>query len=666
MRNILAIVLLAATVGSTSMSAQVTANEAIAQMKKGINMGNTLEPPLEGGWNNGPAQEYLFDIYQEAGFDFVRVPVRWDKHTGTTPPYAVDATWMDHVEEVLDWGLERGMYVVVNSHHDHWIKEDYENAALRARFDSIWVQIAAHFKDKSDRLIFEICNEPEGLTKAQSSELHLRVYNLIRETNPTRMVMFQGPPWGSSEGLMDSEIPDPGNPYLIGSFHSYDPWPFGLEGTGSFGSDYDINKLDNKFNGVKTWSDGNNIPIFLGEFGCNKDADYISRMTHYSTYGRLCEKYGFAPCTWDDGGKFWMLQRVEHYWNETFDYYMFGSVSSPDKPTTKLYNDSIIWLSWTNMITDNDEIVIQRRTAGTEYEDIATLDPSESSFHDEDLPQDETYYYRVIAKYSGGDMYYSYPAMILLPVYVPDTRGPFLGTARAIPGTVEAEDFDEGGDGVAYHDVDDWIVPGDYRTNVGVDIYDMNGEGFIIGNFSPGEWCEYTVDVEESADYKVIAHMATFLGGGTLEIEFGELSSGAMVAPTTNNLIITDTVSTVMSLEEGEQIMRVTCLAEPSYNFDKVEFELIAEDPDGIVGSLAEQMKLKVYQDQSRDVIIEFDQNTALQMINVYSITGRLLYSSDDPMTDQYLPSSLFRQGLYIISARSAAGLVTKKFLFNE
>ena len=137
------------------------------------------------------------------------------------------------------------------------------------------------------------------------------------------------------------------------------------------------------------------------------------------------------------------------------------------------------------MVTDHDEIVIQRKAALTEYEDIATLDPSETSYYDEDLPQDETYYYRVIAKYTGGDMYYSYPAMIFLPTYVPVTRGPYLGAAIAIPGTVEAEDFDEGGEGVSYHDVDERNVPGDYRTSVGLDIYDMNGDGFITGNFSP-------------------------------------------------------------------------------------------------------------------------------------------------------------------------------------
>ena len=105
--------------------AQITPHEAVSHMKKGINLGNTLEPPDEGGWNNGPAQEHYFDLYRDAGFDVVRIPVRWDGHTDYDPPYHVDTRWMDRVEEVVDWGLERDLFIVINAHHESWIKENY-------------------------------------------------------------------------------------------------------------------------------------------------------------------------------------------------------------------------------------------------------------------------------------------------------------------------------------------------------------------------------------------------------------------------------------------------------------------------------------------------------------------------------------------------------------
>lgn len=153
--------------------AQITPWQAIEQMQKGINLGNTLEPPFEAGWNNPRAQEYYFDMYKEAGFTCVRVPVRWDEHTQDALPYKIDETWMQRVEEVLDWGLERDLFVIVNAHHDDWIKQNYTNPAIRDRFDSVWTQISERFKDKPEKLIFEILNEPHGLTKAQNDEMHI-------------------------------------------------------------------------------------------------------------------------------------------------------------------------------------------------------------------------------------------------------------------------------------------------------------------------------------------------------------------------------------------------------------------------------------------------------------------------------------------------------------
>ena len=211
------IFLLSGLILSTIISAQITPHEAIKQMQKGINLGNTHEPPTEGGWNNPKAQEYYFDLYKDAGFDCVRIPVRYDNYTGKTPPYKISETWLNRIEEVAEWGLKRGLFIVINTHHDDWIKSSYTDAN-KARFDSIWSQIAVRFKDKPEKLIFEIINEPHGLTKAQNDDLHARVLSIIRKTNPTRLVIFQGHNWGGSDELITAAIPN--DKYVIGSFHS--------------------------------------------------------------------------------------------------------------------------------------------------------------------------------------------------------------------------------------------------------------------------------------------------------------------------------------------------------------------------------------------------------------------------------------------------------------
>ena len=181
---------------SITAKGQLSPHEAISMMTRGINLGNTHEPPYEAGWNNPKAQEYYFEMYKEAGFNFVRIPVRWDNYTLKNAPYTVTDAWLDRIEQVAEWGLSRGLIVVINSHHDDWIKNTYAQQTSRDRFDSIWSQISVRFQDKPENLIFEVLNEPYGLTKAQNDDMHGRILSIIRKTNPTRLVIFQGHNWG--------------------------------------------------------------------------------------------------------------------------------------------------------------------------------------------------------------------------------------------------------------------------------------------------------------------------------------------------------------------------------------------------------------------------------------------------------------------------------------
>lgn len=86
---------------------------------------------------------------------------------------------------------------------------------------------------------------------------------------------------------------------------------------------------------------------------------------------------------------------------------------------------------------------------------------------------------------------------------------PFLGKALEVPGKIEAEDFDKGGEGVSYHD-EDKANNGDsnYRQGTGVDVKAV-GNDIRLGWTVKGEWLEYTVDVKETAQYTISALVST-------------------------------------------------------------------------------------------------------------------------------------------------------------
>lgn len=404
--------LMALIVISANLKGQLTPQEAVLQMARGINLGNTLEPPTEGGWNNPAAQEYYFDDYKTAGFTSIRIPITWHGHTDEALPYEVDSAWLARVEEIVDWGLSRDLIIIINAHHEDWLKENYSET-VSERFDSIWSQIAVKFKDKSDKLLFEMLNEPRtqltGLTLDQINELNKRVLSIIRKTNPTRLVIFSGNDWANSSHLLAADIPDTADHYLIGYYHSYDPYPFGLEGPGTYGSAADVNATKAKFDQVTNWSVTNNIPVIISEFGATKACEFNSRMFYYATVVEQALNHGVAFNAWDDGGNFAVYQRQARNWNEIKDILINYSAKNPT--AFKAVNNSgvSVSLNWTNRVGTNDSIIVQRGLSATALTGIVTLSADTEEFVDESVEANKTYYYRIISHFNDSVDLYSYP-----------------------------------------------------------------------------------------------------------------------------------------------------------------------------------------------------------------------------------------------------------------
>ena len=147
-------------------------------------------------------------------------------------------------------------------------------------------------------------------------------------------------------------------------------------------------------------------------------------------------------------------------------------------------------------------------------------------------------------------------------------------TPAAIPGTVQVELFDEGGDGTAYHD----LTPGNdastnYRYPTDVDAWDGG-----IGYVQAGEWLEYTVNVTAAGAYRADVSVAAAQSGGTFHIEFDGLDvTGPMMVPNTGSWGAYQNVSkSGINLSAGQHVMRIVMdTGGPNgfvANFDSVKF----------------------------------------------------------------------------------------------
>ncbi|HXB11964.1 MAG TPA: carbohydrate-binding protein, partial [Bacteroidia bacterium] len=127
---------------------------------------------------------------------------------------------------------------------------------------------------------------------------------------------------------------------------------------------------------------------------------------------------------------------------------------------------------------------------------------------------------------------------------VPET--PYGGTPWPIPGTIQAENYDNGGQGVAYNDSDPTNDGGQYRTTEGVDVETCTdtGGGYDVGYTAAGEWENYTVNVNTAGVYTLQARVASNSAGNSLHVEMDGVNiSGSISVPNTGGFQTWQTVN---------------------------------------------------------------------------------------------------------------------------
>lgn len=169
-------------------------------------------------------------------------------------------------------------------------------------------------------------------------------------------------------------------------------------------------------------------------------------------------------------------------------------------------------------------------------------------------------------------------------VFAQEGQAPFQGSPHAIPGTIQCEDFDNGGQGVAYSDKNPSNDGNQYRTT-GVDISVCSKGGFEVGSVFAGEWLEYTVEIATAGSYTVEARVASAGAGGSFHIEFdGVNKTGAIAVPNTGAWSSYRTAAkTAISLGAGRQVMRVAMDSNgPSGAVANFNYFRIAESGDAM------------------------------------------------------------------------------------
>jgi endoglucanase len=190
----------------------------------------------EGSWNNPPVIATTFDDAKKAGFKGIRLPVTWAYHfTSQSPDWTVDPVWLQRVSDVVDMITDRGLYVIVNVHHDSWTWADLTQAStnvstVEERLGKLWYQIGTKLACKSEKVAFETINEIPGTTAEHGATIN-RLNNIFLQAindaggyNPKRVVTLVGAGEDGLKTIQWFERPDAKfkNPWGI-QYHYYSP-----------------------------------------------------------------------------------------------------------------------------------------------------------------------------------------------------------------------------------------------------------------------------------------------------------------------------------------------------------------------------------------------------------------------------------------------------------
>ena len=395
--------------------AQTSPSDMVTQMGRGINLGNVFSAPIEGNWAEVVEQQYFTDV-ASAGFTNVRIPIDFfgirttgdtsgysatagtsGSYTGIPADYVVLSTYLDRIEDVIDWALLAGLIVTLDFHGADLKSEflytfdsgesEYTNptsarrAADNEKFRAIWTQVADRFKNHADDLLFEIINEPYfEMSAAEMNTLNTDILAIIRGSggsNGTRNVIITGGGATSHNAPLQIEPSIiSGDSYLIATFHYYQPFNFTSSSADSrdnesWGTSQQNNLLTTRFDEVSAWASLNDIPVFLGEFGADNSGGYnystgdlnaisnnatgfadggpdnASRVEYHRFVAEQAINRGFSFAAWDSGPKSnkTIHKRTDSSSSLNYNINNFSVTSYDPKDTTiSTIIDNSIWV----------------------------------------------------------------------------------------------------------------------------------------------------------------------------------------------------------------------------------------------------------------------------------------------------------------------------------
>lgn len=327
---------------------ELTALELSYLMGNGINLGNTMEACdraklsygkdtsfYETVWGQPITTQEMITGMHEAGFDTIRIPVAWVTNTMNYEEgdYTITESYLDRIEEIMNYALNEDMYVIINDHWDGGWWGMFGSATEQTReeamklYTSMWTQIAERYAEYGDHLIFESGNEELGSrlndkdiaadSGALSADECYETTNLINQTfvdtiratggnNENRFLLIAGYNTNIANTCDDRFVmpTDTADSKLFVSVHYYDPWNYCGNGTAvtHWGTKKEYTDMNDSLEAMTKFTE-QGYGVIIGEWGVlidgETDEERGNTVDYMTNFLNNCDKYNYVSCLWD-------------------------------------------------------------------------------------------------------------------------------------------------------------------------------------------------------------------------------------------------------------------------------------------------------------------------------------------------------------------------------
>lgn len=282
-------------------------------ISSGINYGNLFEKSKYTKRNYITLKKDLLKI-KNFGFDFIRLPVKWDEKYKDG---AIDVNFMTDVIDFVDYAREIGLFVIINQHHyNDFYSDPYKHGD---NFLDIWRIISDKFKNYKN-VMYETINEPKDkLQKITLNYFQDLAVKEIRKNSKDSIIVFSPGGYAKVDGLVGLDVPV--DCKVVLGVHYYAPGRFTHQGSKWIpGSDSWLGEawpsvvhgnkdIESDFVLIEDFAKKNRLDVLIGEFGVTNKADPYSRERWVSAVVDNIRKNGWSFSYWDYDGDFGFVRR---------------------------------------------------------------------------------------------------------------------------------------------------------------------------------------------------------------------------------------------------------------------------------------------------------------------------------------------------------------------